>query len=128
MDSATHFHKWRKARQFRQELRVRLHEDQGGLCYYCRRMIDWRSDGAAPSRLEHYVPKSRHGQKLVLACEWCDKIKAHMHGARFLRLIGMHMENGVLSDLGRAEVEAKARMYFGDGDRRWVRWSESAPD
>lgn len=74
------------ANTLRQRLRRdRLHQIQGGLCYYCDRSFN-AIEGRAPV-LEHFVPRSQRGRHTVLACQWCDRVKGLMVGTEYLDLI-----------------------------------------
>jgi len=68
--------------EYKRRKRARLYERQGGLCFYCKRLMvlaKGGDDGRCPSDLatiEHLEPKSRGGTmsdaNTVAACFWCN--------------------------------------------------------
>lgn len=91
--------------------RRQLHVVQQGRCYYCPESIGIYVRDKGEPVLEHYIPQSAGGRRVVLACKSCDKIKGMIHGPEFEAIIKDAVGAGVFNMAARQKIAAicKAR-------------------
>lgn len=70
---------WQRSKR-KTELRSRLILEQGGLCFWCREMMDGTLDGPRQWTLDHVIPRSRLAKgcktRIVAACRTCNEKRA----------------------------------------------------
>lgn len=74
--------------------RARLHIAQGGRCFYCPDEIGATLGSKGNPVLEHFIPRSRGGTNVVLACNPCDKMKGMISGPEFKEIMAAHTIEG----------------------------------
>lgn len=79
--------------RYKKAIRPKLHEAQGFRCFYCRRAMP---DNAAT--IEHVIPSADGGDdsegNLVVACQWCNCVRARMDHEKFKRVIEALVRGG----------------------------------
>jgi hypothetical protein len=67
--------------------RQNLNALQAGKCFYCPSSVGVKITDIGNPVLEHYIPRSHGGTRLVLACGPCDKMKGMISGPDFEEII-----------------------------------------
>jgi hypothetical protein len=84
--------------------RAKLHVEQQGRCFYCRFEIGVFVDDPGNPVLEHYIPHSLGGTRVVLACQSCDKVKGMIQGPEFEAIIAGVVAGGEFTAKARQEI------------------------
>lgn len=97
--------------EWNRKRREKLHQEQGGVCFYCRHRIGVYVGDERDPVLDHHKPQSRGGGRrhLVLACAWCDKRKGMLDGHEFIALINSVTTERPLTEKHRIAISGAAK-------------------